>query len=139
MLICALTRNSVSTDAPYETKNLTGMTTNFGTIPRYIDDLNELGGLSVTDVANITGESKATVSRWRLGAAMPQAGTQLVLSDLYYVVSMLQQFYTPGEIRAWLYARHPQLNGARAIELVSESRTEELLRVIDRLDAEVYL
>ena len=47
----------------------------------------------------------------------------------------------PGaeEIRAWLYARHPQLDGRRAIDLIHEDRSEEVLNILDRLDADVYL
>jgi transcriptional regulator with XRE-family HTH domain len=110
-----------------------------GAMPRYIEGLNELGGLSGTDIANITDVSKATVSRWKAGTVKPQPGTQLVLSDLYYVVSRLQEYYAADEIRTWLYARHPQLEGARAIDLISENRSEDVLRVLDRLDADVYL
>jgi len=115
------------------------MSTTMGAMPRYIEGLNELGGLSGTDIANITDVSKATVSRWKAGTVKPQPGTQLVLSDLYYVVSRLQEYYAADEIRTWLYARHPQLEGARAIDLISENRSEDVLRVLDRLDADVYL
>ena len=43
------------------------MSTKSGTMPRYLDELNEFGGLSGTDIANITDVSKATVSRWKSG------------------------------------------------------------------------
>jgi hypothetical protein len=110
-----------------------------GAVPRYIDELNETGGLSGTDIANIVDVSKATVSRWKAGTVKPQPGTQLVLSDLYFVVGRLSEYYTADEIRTWLYARHPQLNGARAIDFINQNKSEDVLRVIDRLDAEVYL
>ena len=110
-----------------------------GAMPRYINELNEVGGLSGTDIANITDVSKATVSRWKAGAVKPQPRTQLVLSDLYFVVGRLREYYSADEIRMWLYARHPQLAGERAIDLINRNRSEDVLRVIDRLDAEVYL
>jgi len=108
-------------------------------IPRFIKDLNDEGGLSGTDLANITDVSKATVSRWRSGSVRPQPGTQLVLSDLHYIVGRLREYYTADEIRTWLYARHPQLGGARAIDLINQNRSEDVLRVLDRLDADAYL
>ena len=110
-----------------------------GTMSRYIDALHDIGGLTGTDIANIVDVSKATVSRWKAGSVTPQPGTQLVLSDLHFVVSRLREYYTPHEIRTWLYARHPQLAGDRAIDLISKHRSEDVLRVLDRLDADVYL
>jgi hypothetical protein len=115
------------------------MSARSGAMPRYIDALNTIGGLSGTDIANIADVSKATVSRWRAGTVRPQPGTQLVLSDLHYIVCRLQEYYTPDEIRTWLYARHPQLEGARAIDLINQNKSEEVLLILDRLDAEVYL
>lgn len=110
-----------------------------GAIIRYIDELGKLGGLKGTDIANITAVSKATVSRWKSGDIKPQPRNELVISDLYYVVGRLQEYYSPEEIRSWLYARHPQLSGERAIDLINQGRTIEVLAILDRLDNEVYL
>jgi transcriptional regulator with XRE-family HTH domain len=110
-----------------------------GVVTRYLDELNELGGLKGTDIANITNVSKATVSRWKQGGIKPHTRTQFVLSDLHYVVGRLDEYYSSDEIRLWLYARHPQLNGERAIDLICQDRSEEVLRVLERLDEEAYL
>ena len=110
-----------------------------GVVTRYIDELQELGGLRGTDIANIADVSKATVSRWKQGTIKPHPRTQFVLSDLHYIVGRLDEYYSPEEIRAWLYARHPQLAGERAIDLISQNRSEEVLRVLERLDAEAYV
>ena len=115
------------------------MNTAQGVVARYLDELHDVGGLKGIDIANITDVSKATVSRWKKGAIKPHPRTQFVLSDLHYVVGRLEEYYTPEEIRVWLYARHPQLGGERAIDLISQNRSEEVLRVLERLDAEAYL
>jgi len=115
------------------------MNTSQGVVPRYLDELQEFGGLKGTDIANVTDVSKATVSRWKQGTIRPHPRTQFILSDVHYVVSRLNEYYTPDEVRAWLYARHPQLNGERAIDLICQNRSEEVLRVLERLDAEAYL
>ncbi len=115
------------------------MSTAKGVVTRYLDELRDVGGLKGIDIANITDVSKATVSRWKNGAIKPHPRTQFVLSDLHYVVGRLEEYYTPEEIRIWLYARHPQLDGERAIDLISQNRSEEILRVLERLDAEVYI
>ena len=110
-----------------------------GTIARYIDELERVGGLKGTDIANITSVSKATVSRWAKGALKPRPNTQLVLSDLHYIVGRIQEYYTADEIRLWLYARHPQLEGERTIDFINRRQSVRVLNVLDRLDAEVYL
>ena len=115
------------------------MSARVGAMPRYIDDLNALGGLSGTDIANIADVSKATVSRWKSGAVRPQPDTQLVLSDLHFIVQRLAEYYSADEIRVWLYARHPQLEGQRAIDVINQNRSEEVLRILDRLDSDVFL
>lgn len=108
-------------------------------VVRYIGELAEIGALKGTDIANITDVSKATVSRWKAGDIKPQPKNQLILSDLYYIVGRLGEYYTPEEVRAWLYARHPQLGGERAMDLIHNDRSSEVLAVIDRLDNDVFV
>lgn len=110
-----------------------------GTVARYLGELQAIGGLKGTDIANITDVSQATVSRWKAGAMKPHPRNELILSDLHFIVGRLQEYYSPDEIRSWLYARHPQLEGQRAIDLIHEGRSIEVLRVLERLDAGVFL
>ena len=108
-------------------------------VARILDDLRDRGGLQNKDIANIVDVSPATVSRWSQGKATPELRTQTVMSDLRYVVERLRDFYTPDETRLWLHARHPLLNGERAIDLIFGNRTEEVLAAIERMDAGGYL
>jgi hypothetical protein len=108
-------------------------------VARYINDLNEQGNLKGTDIANIVDVSPATVSRWSAGTHVPRAQTQLVLSDLHYIVGRLEEYYEPSEIRMWLYAPHPQLQGQRAIDLIVNGKSEDVIGIIDRLDADAYV
>ena len=110
-----------------------------GAVVRYIDELREEGGLKGSDIANITSVSTATVSRWSHGKATPQPRTQLILLDLHYIVGRLREYYKSDEIRMWLYARHPQLGGERAIDIINEGRSEEVLQILDRLDSGAYI
>ena len=107
-------------------------------VSKILDDLRDRGGLKGTDVANITAVSPATVSRWTSGKAFPHPKTQLVISDLRYVVDRLAEFYSPDEARIWLYSKHPLLNGERAIDLIHGGRTDEVLAVIESLDQGTY-
>lgn len=108
-------------------------------VVKTIEDLKDRGGLKGVDVANITKVSKATVTRWSAGTHSPQPRTQLVLSDLRYVVDKLDEFYSPDEIRVWLNARNELLDGRRAIDLIHDGQTEVVLEAIERLGDTAYL
>lgn len=105
----------------------------------FLDQMKESGGLRGTDIANFTGVSKATVSRWVNGHISPRPATQLIISDLAYVIMRLGEYYRQEQVRAWLYAPHPQLEGKRAIDLIRNKRTEEVIAILDRLDADAYI
>lgn len=108
-------------------------------VARILDDLRSRGGLQGKDIANIVDVSTATVSRWSNGKGSPNLRTQTVIADLRYVVDRLSDFYSADEARLWLHARHPLLGGERAIDLINSDRTEEVLAVIERLDAGAYI
>ena len=107
-------------------------------IAEIIVSLRERGGLKGVDVANIAAVSPATVSRWTSGAAFPHPKTQLIISDLRYVVDRLSEFYTPEETRVWLYSKHRLLGGERAIDLIHDGRTDKVLEVIESLEQGSY-
>src|SRR5258707_5020611 len=108
-------------------------------IARILEDLREHGGLQGKDVANIVDVSTATVSRWSRGIGTPNLRTQTIIAEMRYVVDRLSDFYTPDETRLWLHTPHPLLNGERAIDLIYNGRTEEVLAVIERLEAGAYV
>lgn len=108
-------------------------------VARYIEALQEQGGLKGTDIANFADVSSATVHRWKAGTHTPHPGTQLLLAQLHYIVSRLDDYYTPPEARLWLYTPHPQLAGERAIDAIVNGRAADVIAILDRLDAEVYL
>ena len=61
-----------------------------------------------------------------------------MLADGDDLVRRLGAFYTADEIRLWLSAIHPMLDGRRAIDLVDEGRTDEVLAVIEGLQTGAY-
>lgn len=107
-------------------------------VAKIIDGLRQRGGLRSVDVANIAAVSPATVSRWTSGASLPHPKTQLLISDLRYVVDRLAEFYDPDETRIWLYSKHRLLKGERAIDLIHGGRADEVLSVIESLDEGAY-
>ena len=107
-------------------------------LSRILDHLRDDGGLQGKDIANIVAVSPATVSRWSNGKATPDLRTQTVIADLRYVVDRLGDFYTPGETRLWLHAKHPMLGGERAIDLINAGRIEPVLAIIEGLESGAY-
>jgi uncharacterized protein (DUF2384 family) len=108
-------------------------------VARYIDQLQDRGGLKGTDIANFTDVSSATVHRWKAGSHVPHPKTQLLLAQLHYIVSRLDDYYAPNEARLWLYAPHPQLEGRRAIDAIVNDEGARAIAILDRLEADVYL
>ncbi len=107
-------------------------------VANLIDNLRQRGGLKGSDVANIAAVSPATVSRWTSGTSFPHPKTQLLISDLRYVVDRLAELYDPEETRVWLYSKHRLLNGERAIDLINSGRADEVLVVIESLNEGSY-
>jgi transcriptional regulator with XRE-family HTH domain len=107
-------------------------------VANLINDLRQRGGLKSSDVANIVAVSPATVSRWTSGTSFPHPKTQLLISDLRYVVDLLAELYGPEETRVWLYSRHRLLDGERAIDLIHAGRAAEVLAVIESLNEGSY-
>jgi hypothetical protein len=103
-------------------------------VARIIEELRSRGGLKGTDIANIASVSPTTVSRWIAGKALPDPQTQLVISDLRYVVDRLAEFYTPDEIRLWLYSKHRRLDGERGIDLINQGDTDKVLTAVGSID-----
>ena len=102
-------------------------------VANLINGLRERGGLKGTDVANIAEVSPATVSRWTSGTSFPHPKTQLLISDLRYVVDRLAELYDPEETRIWLYSRHRLLDGDRAIDLINSGQADKVLAIIESL------
>lgn len=107
-------------------------------VAQIIEDLKERGHLKAIDVANVSAVSPATVSRWTSGKAFPHPKTQLLISNLRYVVDRLAEFYSPHDTRVWLYSPHRLLNGDRAIDLIHQGRADEVLAVIESLAEGTY-
>ncbi len=109
-----------------------------GAVAKIMGELREQGALKGSDVANIASVSQATISRWNAGKAFPHPRTQLLISNLSYVVDRLAEFYTPEETRLWLYSRHRLLGDERPMDLIHDNRAEEVLAVIESLDSGGY-
>jgi transcriptional regulator with XRE-family HTH domain len=108
-------------------------------VTRVLEQLKVSGHLQGRDIANIASVSPATVSRWQSGKASPTLATQTRLAELRFVVDRLNDFYTPDEARIWLHAAHPLLQGKRAIDLIINGQTEQVLAAIEAIDTSAFV
>ena len=107
-------------------------------ISRIINRLKDEGRLQQRHIANIVAVSPETMSRWSCGQAIPDVRTQTMIARLHFAVERLADLYTPEDVHVWLHAKHPMLNGERAVDFVNLGRTPEVLATIDMLDAAAY-
>ncbi len=110
-----------------------------GYFAQLIEDLTEHGDLGARELADIALVSPASLGRWRRDELEPGARPARILTELHAIVGRLGRYYDPAEVRLWLHARHPQLGGERAVDMVRQGRAADVLRVLDRLDAAVFL
>ena len=108
-------------------------------VARLIRILQDTAGLSVAEIAACACVPEPTLSRWATDQESPDSQLQQNISELAEIVLRLSEYYTAEEIRAWLYARHPQLDGRRAIDSVLEGQSGDVVAVLDRLDAAAYI
>jgi transcriptional regulator with XRE-family HTH domain len=107
-------------------------------VAKILGRLKDEGGLQGRDIANIVSASPPTVSRWLKGTSSPDIKTQTRIAQLGYLVDRLSEYYTAEETRLWLHTPHPMLEGRRAIDLLNEGKMEDVLAVIESIDAGAY-
>jgi transcriptional regulator with XRE-family HTH domain len=107
-------------------------------VAKILRRLKDEGGLQGRDIANIVSASPPTVSRWLRGTASPDIKTQARIAQLGYLVDRLSEFYTADETRLWLHTPHEMLGGKRAIDVLNDGEMEDVLAVIESMDAGAF-
>jgi transcriptional regulator with XRE-family HTH domain len=108
-------------------------------VARRIESIKKNTGISSTNIAHIVGTSAQTLSRWTAGKNEPQLDHLERLLSLDYLAEQLSEFFEPQDVKLWLLAPHPQLNGERPVDLLSKDRFREVLAVIERLKDSAYI
>jgi transcriptional regulator with XRE-family HTH domain len=108
-------------------------------LAKRLDGMQERGGITGRDVAQLLGTTPQTVSRWRRGRTSPHSGTLERLLRLDWVLDQLAAVYEPDEARLWLFRPHPDLDGRSPAQAIAEDRIDEVLAVIERLQTGAYV
>jgi putative toxin-antitoxin system antitoxin component (TIGR02293 family) len=108
-------------------------------VGRKIEQIKERTNVPASSIAEMIGATPQTLSRWSTGRNEPQREHLDRLLEMDYLTERLAAFFKPEDVRLWLLAPHPQLNGERPAELIAEGRQKEVLDVIARLEDSAFV
>jgi len=92
-----------------------------------LDVLIETQVIDATDVAQITGATPRSVSRWTAAKASPRRDAEDRLLELKSVVDLLRSVLRDEPARLWLRSQNPDLDWRKPLELIADG---EYRRVI---------
>lgn len=110
-----------------------------GTLAERLDTIKERGGVRAREVAQLLDTTPQTVSRWQTGKAEPQPASLKRLLALEWLIEQLAAFYAADEVRLWLFAPHPLLDGGRPADRIREDRIDDVLALVDQLRDGAYV
>jgi hypothetical protein len=99
-----------------------------------IDEVQELLGLQLKQIAQVLGADESTLHRWRSGF-VPGGPSKMYLMKLEtlheFVTELRDAFRTPEAARRWVWeSRPPILNGERPIDLLLAGKMERVTAVL---------
>ncbi len=97
------------------------------TLSGVLDVLIETRVIDAADVAQITGATPRSVSRWTAAKAAPRRDAEDRLLELKSVVDLLRSVLRDEPARLWLRSPNPDLDWRKPLELIADG---EYRRVI---------
>ena len=110
-----------------------------GALATRLDKVQQEGGITAREVAQLLNTTPETVSRWRTGRTQPQPDRRDYLLRLEWLISELGDLYSPEEARLWLFSPHKLLGGDRPADRIQQGRIEDVLTVIAQLKDGAYV
>lgn len=104
-----------------------------GALAARLDKVQQKGGITAREVAQLLNTTPETVSRWRAGRTQPQPDRRDHLLRLEWLMSELGDLYSPEEACLWLFSPHKLLGGDRPADRIQQGKIEDVLTVIDQL------
>lgn len=102
---------------------------------RMVSEIKHHGGLTIPEIASLTGTGERQVRNWTSGHHAPRPPARERLLELHYLVSLLRDVYTPEGAEIWLHGRKRSLGARRPIDLIAEGDYQAVLDAIERLRA----
>jgi transcriptional regulator with XRE-family HTH domain len=110
-----------------------------GAVATRLDRVQQKGGITAREVAQLLNTTPETVSRWRAGKTQPQPDRLHCLLSLEWLISELSDLYGPEEARLWLFSPHKLLAGERPADRIQQGKIEDVLTVIAQLKDGAYV
>ncbi|MGH7389695.1 MAG: antitoxin Xre/MbcA/ParS toxin-binding domain-containing protein [Candidatus Rokuibacteriota bacterium] len=104
-----------------------------------LDRVQQKGGITAREIAQLLNTTPETVSRWRAGRTQPQPDRRDYLLRLEWLVGELADLYPPEEARLWLFSPHKLLNGDRPVDRIQQGKIEDVLTVIAQIKDGAYV
>jgi transcriptional regulator with XRE-family HTH domain len=104
-----------------------------------LENIKELGGIGLRDVAQLLDTKPETVSRWSTGRIDPDRDRLQRLLELEFFLTELSEFYAPEEARLWLFSPHESLGGDTAAGRIQAGRTQDVFALLDQLRSGAYI
>lgn len=91
------------------------------------------------ELAWIGETTEEFVVRWLNNESLPDERVARRFEQTAAILGRLDQYYSASEVRKWMLAPHPQLEGERALDQLRIGDTWSINKTIDRLEACGYL
>lgn len=95
-----------------------------------LDELIDAHVVDAGDLAQITGATPRSVSRWTAAKAMPRRDAEDRLIELKAVVDQLRSVLSDEPARLWLRSPNPELDWRKPLELIAEGDYRRVIGAI---------
>lgn len=102
------------------------------TYPLVVDQIRS-AGLTLAEIASVTGVRERQVQNWSAGRSRPRDISRDRLVDVHYLVQQLAEVYKSEGVDIWLHARNRSLDGDRPIDMLARGEFPPVLAAVDRL------
>lgn len=95
-----------------------------------LDELIDTRVVDAGDLAQITGATSRSVSRWTTAKAMPRREAEDRLLELNAVVHELRSVLRDEPARLWLRSPNPDLDWRKPLELIAEGEYRRVVGAV---------
>jgi uncharacterized protein (DUF2384 family) len=95
-----------------------------------LDELIDSHVIDAGDLAQVTGATQRSVSRWTAAKAMPRRKAEDRLLELKAVVDQLLSVIRDEPARLWLRSPNPDLDWRNPLELIAEGQYRRVIGAV---------
>ena len=100
------------------------------TLRGVVDELIDTQVLDTGDLAQITGVTSRSVTRWTAAQAMPRREAEDRLLELKAVVDQLRSVLSDEPARLWLRSPNPDLDWRKPLELIAGGEYRKVIGAV---------